>query len=288
MIFLRILGRNRLLYIWTIILCSLLSVTSANDGFVNGTVGVQFHTKDTSVGRMTFAAEPTGRGTWRILFSCTATFVFCVWTAVHPDVLPGATRRDRFIYKAILTVVAFVNPEGITILAFGQWRDARKIQKEWRLHFKKLQYDLNIHDPETWRPLDLDLKTAFFIVMGGFVIDESKVGSDKNHVESEVYKLARTESRLALDRKLVSAREDEQRFTATLTPCGFVEYLKKGAFDNLLEMPFHTAHGEEIDDKSNANHAAKILSSLQALWLIVQSIQRAIVGLPLTYVYNII
>ncbi|KAI5815620.1 hypothetical protein BZA77DRAFT_355116 [Pyronema omphalodes] len=63
--------------------------------------------------RMKFGAEPRGRGTWGILISCTATFAFCVWTTVHPNILPDASVQYRTLYKAVMMVIGVINPEGL-------------------------------------------------------------------------------------------------------------------------------------------------------------------------------
>lgn len=195
----------------------------------------------------TVGAEPRGRGTFGIVFSCTATFAFCVWTAVHTNIIAGGSVWNRFLYKAVMMIVSVIVPEGIIMCAFGQWREARKLQKAWnKKHPPK---------PTSWfgwlkfwgdsdEPFGMDV--AFFVVMGGFVIDKSdKPGSS-------------------------------EPFWATLTHAGFLKYLEEGYIDQT------TFDRRSIIDKGKTSNIAKLLASVQAIWLLAQCLSRWISDLKLT------
>jgi len=141
----------------------------------------------------TFEPEPQGRGTWSLLFSCTATFGFCIWTVIHPNILFGATRWHRFGHKAVLMVESIIYPEFIIVTAFGEWLVALKLHKEWN----RLVRD---------HPDYLGMDGAFFVVMGGFVFDTETTEDSKGSESAP----ERTESR------------------ATLTPAGFLKCLREG------------------------------------------------------------
>lgn len=190
--------------------------------------------------------------------------------------------------------IAAINPEAIVIVAFGQWRDARRLKHEWKMHFKdkkfpakpgpnKASQKSNKKDPEP-KPVESDwpelkMETAFFVVMGGFVIDESLNKSDKHSPSRHIEKL---EKRPTHDKKpWLENRPFPTTFIATLTPRGFVKCLKEGYFD---DMEYPAFNFNTIQDKGNTNRFAKFLSSLQVLWLFIQSLQRYISGLTLTYV----
>lgn len=146
-------------------------------------------TFQTSLGVMKFQAEPPGRGTVGILISCTATYIFCVWTAVHPDINPKSTWGCRFWYKFVLMFLAVVVPEGLLVCAFGQWREAKRLEKAWR--------EMAPQGLEK----ELGMDGAFFVVMGGFLVRtaEKPDGRDKRELH-----------------------------TAILTPTGFLWYLERG------------------------------------------------------------
>lgn len=116
---------------------------------------VTISTYQTPLEMFTFQAGPTGRGTVGILISCTATYIFCVWTAVHPDINPRSTLGCRLWYKCVLIVLAVLVPEGLLVCAFGQWREAKKIEQAWR--------QKGFGD-------ELGMDGAFFVVMGGFLV----------------------------------------------------------------------------------------------------------------------
>lgn len=146
-------------------------------------------TFQTSLGVFRFQAEPPGRGTVGILISCTATYIFCVWTAVHPDINPRSTWGCRLWYKFVLMVLAVLVPEGLLVCAFGQWREAKKLEQAWRQNAPPGLED------------ELGMDGAFFVVMGGFLVQtfEKPEGRPKRDLH-----------------------------TAILTPTGFLYYLKKG------------------------------------------------------------
>ena len=188
-----------------------------------------------------FEPEPRGRGTWGLLFSCMATFGFCVWTVIHPNILFGVTRnRQRLGHKAVLMVMSIIFPEFIVVAAFGEWCDALKLHKEW----KRLV-------PQ--HPNHLGMQGAFFIVMGGFVFD---IDATEDITASNASPPGRTK--------------------ATLTPAGFLEYLRE---ERINKNTFDKA---AILDKSKTSNIAKLLSGSQALWLFMSCFVRWSASLPLS------
>lgn len=205
----------------------------------------------------TFGAEPSGRGTVSILISCTSTFIFCIWTAVHPNIVPGVSSRQRLYYKAILMFTSIMVPEGVLVCAFGQWRDARRLVRAWKecgaIKDKK----------------KMTMQMAFFVVMGGFYIDEA---SDPSPGDNTTRK-HRDRLRSILGRK---KKTFERPYRAILTPTGFRGYLSEGlihedSFDN-----------NSIIDKGKASTLAKVLAGIQALYLVVECASRWYWALPLT------
>lgn len=143
----------------------------------------------TPLGPFKFEAEPPGRGTVGILISCTATYIFCIWTAVHADINAKSTWGCRLWYKCVLMVLAVLVPEGLLICAFGQYREAKRLERAWRMKV----------DPKHGSQLGMD--GAFFVVMGGFVVRTSEDPLGKERADLH---------------------------TATLTPTGFLKYLENG------------------------------------------------------------
>jgi Zn-dependent protease len=61
--------------------------------------------------------DPSGRGTWNLLYSCGFTLVLCVWTSIHLNVPPWV-------------VIALFAPEVVVLTAFQQWLTATCFLKE--------------------------------------------------------------------------------------------------------------------------------------------------------------
>jgi len=243
----------------------------------NTTTGENVFKHETTLGPLVFATEPQGRGTWGILFSCTTTFGFCVWTAVHPNVIPDISDSYRLFYKGILMVISIINPEGIAVFAYGQLAAARKLKVQWNEHVKK-------HGMAKEKKDSFDMVVAFFVVMGGFTIDISEAGSDR-HMESQHIRRLKNHRIIPDASKQMQGKAVVERpysvYRATLTPAGFENYLNKGYFDECSFGDYSRA----IRDKGKASNIAKILSATQALWLGAQCAARKAAGLPLRYAY---
>lgn len=53
-------------------------------------------------GSITIGQEPRGRGTFGIATSSSVTFIFSVWTAVHPNIVPGAPGQVPILPGAVV------------------------------------------------------------------------------------------------------------------------------------------------------------------------------------------
>jgi hypothetical protein len=252
-----------------------------------------YNETDISYRSMIFMVQPRGRGTWGILLSCTTTFVFCVWTTIHPNVVPNSKGSQRFLYKLSMMVLGIVNPEGLVILAYGQWSDAKKLNRECVKYFEKMEQPSSefVQDrrkrkgkkvkeyegealekkQEKLRENWLGIEAAFFVVMGGFAIDVTK-----KRYEDEKGRSMETCDRIKLKRRKRS------KYIATLTPRGFLDFLKSEQFENFSfkSRPFEK---RDVRDKYNSGELAKLLSAIQAFWFIVQCAARWGQDLQITY-----
>ncbi|KAI5777140.1 hypothetical protein EDC01DRAFT_624397, partial [Geopyxis carbonaria] len=205
---------------------------------------------NTSTGKVYFASEPVGRGTWGIIFSSTATFIFCVWTSVHPNIIPNVSTWDRVFYRAILTIVSIVVPEGMIMCAYSQWLEAKEIKEHWESY-------LDSEDDRDYLGMD----GAFFVVMGGFVVDVKPEGAITPIKSRHLTRLP---------------EGDQPEYTTTLTASGFVAYLKEGRINA------NSFDKKAIVDKGKSNNVAKLLSGTQTLWLAIQCISRWKSGMRIT------
>jgi hypothetical protein len=164
-------------------------------------------------------------------------------------------------------VIAIINPEGIALFAFRQYMSAQELKQQWDEHFNG---DGEVNKK---RRGSFTMEVAFFIVMGGFTIDESTEESDRPICSKHTLRLCK----LGIIHSPGAEERKKSKFTATLTPAGFIKYLSEGWFDN------YEFKNREIRDKGKTSNIAKILSASQALWLVVQCVARKASRLPLRY-----
>jgi hypothetical protein len=105
-----------------------------------------------------FVAESGGRGTFGILNPCLAVLFLNTWTVFHINI----PSRDeslgrRWAHRVKIWIITIIVPDGISTVAFNQWRQAR-------------------HSVKTIQPLLpwWTIKHGFYAEMGGFrIIDQS-------------------------------------------------------------------------------------------------------------------
>ncbi|RPB06805.1 hypothetical protein P167DRAFT_540566 [Morchella conica CCBAS932] len=133
---------------------------------------------------------------------------------------------------------------------------------------------------------ELDIGTAFFVLMGGFRIEnkelvteeeeeDGKIRKDRKNKEKEEEK-EEGKLRSLIRRNKKYRGGDDVYNRLILTPQGFIEYTKAhrivpGTFDQ-----------RDLLDKGKGTFVAKTLAAIQAIWLILQSLARWAAGLPLT------
>jgi hypothetical protein len=111
--------------------------------------------------------DPSGRGTWSLLSSCTITLGICVWNSIHLN-LPskGEQHWVHWIRKIKWLFVAVLAPEVVVLIAFQQWMIASDF-------LKKLKKAAQIHNSkEENETVDggFDMTYAHFVTMGGFAL----------------------------------------------------------------------------------------------------------------------
>lgn len=115
----------------------------------NGTIGTE----------PTFQFEPKGRGTVGLLTACMVTFSLCVWTAIHPNIIPDPSGWRQIQYRLFWTAVCVGLPEAIVLCAFGQWCEAREIRRVWKAKYQEKNEDIGITG-------------GFFVLMGGITVGD--------------------------------------------------------------------------------------------------------------------
>ncbi|KAE8156568.1 hypothetical protein BDV40DRAFT_293432 [Aspergillus tamarii] len=213
-----------------------------------------------------YVPEPGQRGTLGLFWSCTTTFILCIWTAMHPNVVPVQRDSARIYYKLSIMMFAALLPEVILCVAVTQWLEARRVLRAWRAEWDKDD------DFKDFRDL-FGMSGAFLVVMGGFVIESNKSKSEQCDLDR------------ALDRETVRNRTETNEMITTICPPGFITLLENGTIRDLVRnCQLTKSHFDQnnIEDKGKANNIAKAIVVCQAMWLLVQLIGRKSAGLPVT------
>lgn len=112
-----------------------------------------------------WVSETSQRSTMRFFWSCFTTLILCVWTAVHPDIIPNKVGWRKHIYKVTIMWICVLLPEGIAFYAYVQMRQAKSVYDMWCEHFGIT--------PGSDRDR-MGMEGGFFVVMGGIVVRENK------------------------------------------------------------------------------------------------------------------
>lgn len=195
-----------------------------------------------------YRGAPQGRGTVGILVNCLLTFSLCIWTSIHPNILPRsdhlrsdpvksedsssqpaipaiADTAGRLKFKYVWMWMAMLAPELVMMCSFGERRRASEAAAAWKLKFKNSK---------------LGLGGGFFVEMGGF-----------------------------------TARDDRGKLFI-LTTNGFIKYIKSGRItEDIIDL-------QQIKDKANSSNFTNLITFLQAVWFIYLCAVRWYKGLPIT------
>lgn len=236
-----------------------------------------------------YVPQPSGRGTIGLLWSCTLTLILCIWTAIHPDVFAAKSSWYRTLYKAYWTTFSAIFPEFLVCCAIAQYMQARKLHKAWIKAWGDRQ-------EKDW----LGMPGAFFVVMGGYVVTEGTRNLQQKEIATEnqgdmatpADQSPTTEGATPLLEPASAAKTAmAQQAVWNLTAAGMEQLLKtrdeargsllRELIDKQILTRAHFDH-TAIEDKGKANNIAKLLVSLQILWVVAQCIGRKVQGLPLT------
>ncbi|KAL6718772.1 hypothetical protein ACLMJK_003006 [Lecanora helva] len=106
-----------------------------------------------------FVSEPAGRGTLGLVWSAFVTIFLCAFTIQRLNITDPPPSELRVFFKKVLWMgITLIAPEFTALLAFDQWRNARKV---------KDMHDLGM---TWWEPVH-----GFYADMGGIAIKLSSV-----------------------------------------------------------------------------------------------------------------
>ncbi|KAF7590242.1 hypothetical protein BBP40_003126 [Aspergillus hancockii] len=158
---------------------------------------------------------------------------------------------SKAYYKSALMIIAAMVPEMVVFMAVAQWRVAGRIHRVW----------LDTWETDSAQREWLGMSGAFFVTMGGFVVDTSRSTEGGN------------------------VPEEHSDLVTTISAHGFIELLQNGTIKKLVQEGHLTlSHFNHfnIEDKGKANNIAKAIVMCQIVWMIVQLIGRISTELPIT------
>lgn len=228
--------------------------------------------------------DPDGRGTFTIASSCVLTLSLCVYTAIHLNVRPHRrTELQSWIETAKWVVFGILAPELVVFVAWRQYVSAMTLDRI----VKRLQES----DQGFGRSLDQkhnDAKVAFHVQLLQTPPNLTLLQERSNAASPSEYRLhnpwTRTHSFYANMGGFVFDLEEDcpterDTFTAkhsrlTVTPRGMALLARCGFLPKISK--------EDILDKSKSDNLSKIISVVQALWMLAQIIGRLSADLPVT------
>ena len=185
-------------------------------------------------------------------------------------------------YKLAWMVCAIILPEFVVCCAASQFFEARALHKDWEAYWRSR----GDKKRQRW----LGREGAFLVVMGGYMItcpashslEISPMDSDsaQKRQYAEAIRRAGCTCPEAMDRG--------QPVRRILTPAGLRKLLALGDgsfFSSLVESGIlNETHFDRrhVSDKGKANYVAKLLTTAQILWMVLQWIARKVDGLPIT------
>ena len=95
-------------------------------------IAVCIHNVQAEYLRHGWAPEPSGRGTWSILWSCLATIFICTWSALHLDVPNHHGRWYLFFRKLGWMLIAATAPEIVLYNAADNFFESRDLLRHLR------------------------------------------------------------------------------------------------------------------------------------------------------------
>ncbi|KAF5025570.1 hypothetical protein F66182_2378 [Fusarium sp. NRRL 66182] len=202
-----------------------------------------------------WVGSPDVRGTMDILQSCILTLVACIYTALHLDVPRKTTWQHLLWVKTKWVIVTLLAPEISVYMAAVQLRQALNLRSALR----KIQKEKQSSNWTSDADFEIDLKYAFFIVMGAVRFDVHDILSIPD-LDDSAHKLFRNSGGC-------------QR-SIRLGPAFIIWLAERGHWIEIRKS--------DIDDKSKADTVQKTLVVIQVLWMVVQCIARGVSDLPLS------
>ena len=197
-----------------------------------------------STGRQGWTAEPNcGRGTASIIWQCVTTLVLCTYIAMHLDIPPVPLSATAAMLRKLSWAALFlVAPELMALAGYKNFQNARLLIKR-----------------STNAGHNISMSQAFCILSGGLaILNLHKLSIDGHYRELDI-----------------DSKDDV--LWCLLTDMGRVY-----DSDSIVICAQHVPSTSLLQDTSKADILAKLFTSIQVIWTLVQVIARARQGLAIS------
>ncbi|MCJ1452577.1 hypothetical protein MMC28_002920 [Mycoblastus sanguinarius] len=199
--------------------------------------------------RQGWTPEPNcGRGTAAIIWQCFTTIGLCTYVTLHLSIPPlRLSGTATFVRKLFWVSIGLVLPEFVCFVALLQYKDAKLFREACRI--------MNFH---------ISMAQAFFILSGGVAIRKLQ---DYGISAGGGYR--RPSEEFDIDDDTIWIYDPQYTDSEN----------KK---TDLVVTARNVLPDDQIHDRSKANIVAKAITSVQALWTLLQIVTRGAQGLTIS------
>jgi hypothetical protein len=226
-----------------------------------------------------YVSEPNVRGTTSLVLSCLLTLVLCVWSALHLNVPQQDTSRlQRLLCNIRWIITGVYAPELVVFTAWRQWASARLLGQL----VTKLSKEFRTKNP-AMVPATPIAATRQQSMLSQRTLYNSASFADHRHKWTKTHDFFASTGGFAFEFPTGgrSIGTHNQPFLPKTCPTRITLTARGVAFlakcNRLPDVP-----ESDILDKSKANDMAKALVVIQASWMLLQTLGRLVVGLPVT------
>ena len=205
------------------------------------------------VRRQGWTSEPNcGRGTAAILWQCLITIGLCTYVAMHLSIPPlPLSATATFVRKLLWVSIGLVLPEFVCLVALVQYMDAKV--------FREASQTTEHH---------LSMTQAFHVLSGGVAIRRLQ-----NYGISTGDGYRRPLEDFEFNEDTIWIYDPQ-----SIHPKYLIEYHRA----DLVVAARNALSDVQIEDRSKADIVAKIITSVQALWTLLQVVTRIAQGLTIS------
>ena len=222
-----------------------------------------------------YVDDPKGRGTVGIVVSCLVTLALCVWSSLHLNVpLKSETRLQRCLRYIKWILLGTLIPELVVLSAWKQWLSAKSMSSQ----MKKILDGENAQQKQEGSQVEFSTVRALQISISsyanknqGYTTDKAVAAATGKTRWTFIHSMYAGMGGFVFEIDLLPQDDGAfipNRDRLTLTAPGVLLLARCG------RLPVISA--KDIEDKSKRDGLERFIVCVQAGWMVVQTISRAI------------